>query len=1066
MNFDDDDEFTSSVPARFGNNPYIDCTDDNEDVDIAAAKVLAELFAFSEQSTNPDNKSKDSLYFVGKLFPCSLKEMWDLVSENSQMNGHNVVKGPGTDIRDVPKGNKLTLICQRGLFTKKQLQEFQQIAENPERFDDDDFEEGSLNKRKRTDNDDDFEESRTLKKPRASSSLKCGCEWRLKMKFRPKLKQTEIVQAHLLHTNGCVPSKEQLRMCEARRGANVARIPRFLAVTLQVLFKGNAEPCVIRDTLREHHVFSDQQSITPQMLINLKLAIERRRKDVKKAKDFFLQIDLSRRPSNITEDERISLDRFAAQWILSELRQSSDAVVKMLQALRDTNQFFQYKVFLDGCKRITGFMFMTGEGRMLLEKYGDVLFCDFKSSGISAEMWPYGSITIVDEENHSVACVHCIIITESNDAYKCMLDTTVMWVPFLKTKTLVTRTDELVNPDVLRTCFPSLVLPGLCNYHMLEINLKDKLLSTYYPNIDEVMKFFRFKLQEARVSDQEWDANFNEFVNTFPGVPAQYAASKYDCRHRWALAFSKVFLACKTGNSTAEQTNHAVGVWFTENKEHPECLERLVAFDTEQHRRLKEKIVRNSAKLHNKLRLIKQPELRHLTQTYSHYSVKLLCAEIDESMNYKCEVLEHGVVFKVSRKNIETAAYRVVQRCAADEASKLNCTCLKDVQNGVACKHIVAVLLFLGLSIYSPLYFNERWVRRFAHEPTPIIEQEAICIAPNQTNEETKLQETFVEATEKNNPEPEAPDFECAVDENFPPESNAQCLNELEVVKGVPQKSRLPKGQVLYADIMAEAKEVAAYAARDFTLASKVQQLFREIKLQLLQGHLPTLQPSEGTLNANLFNTMHCDDVVVSGVPRVKNTGRTCRGRFKSSGERIKRVGRRGKKTKNHGAVDMGPKACSICKIPKSACPRMNCVRKYGTILKTKDHAWLIACKVPDVSYIDKAFVNDRAFSTEWRHVVLNKVYADQHGFRYVAVTSLDKLLTVTHQTKLYTFLALQQWLQTKAVSKLLILEHSIDSGILFGVWSPPVARTNAPMVPTPRITLKIPSSIVFGTKK
>ena len=112
-------------------------------------------------------------------------------------------------------------------------------------------------------------------------------------------------------------------MCETRRGANVARIPRFLAVTLQVLFKGNAEPCVIRDTLREHHFFSDQQSITPQMLINLKLAIERRRKDVKKAKDFFLQIDLSRRPSNITEDERISLDRFAAQSILSAAMQWS-----------------------------------------------------------------------------------------------------------------------------------------------------------------------------------------------------------------------------------------------------------------------------------------------------------------------------------------------------------------------------------------------------------------------------------------------------------------------------------------------------------------------------------------------------------------------------------------------------------------------------------------------------------------------------------------------------------------------------------------------------------------------
>ena len=134
-------------------------------------------------------------------------------------------------------------------------------------------------------------------------------------------------------------------MCEARRGANVARIPRFLAVTLQVLFKGNAEPCVIRDTLREHHVFSDQQSITSQMLINLKLAIERRRKDVKKAKDFFLQIDLSRRPSNTTEYERISLDRFAAQWILSELRQSSDAVVKCYRFYETQTSSFSTKFF-------------------------------------------------------------------------------------------------------------------------------------------------------------------------------------------------------------------------------------------------------------------------------------------------------------------------------------------------------------------------------------------------------------------------------------------------------------------------------------------------------------------------------------------------------------------------------------------------------------------------------------------------------------------------------------------------------------------------------------------------
>ena len=74
-------------------------------------------------------------------------------------------------------------------------------------------------------------------------------------------------------------------------------------------------------------------------------------------------------------------------------------------------------------------MFMTKEGEMTLEHFGSIIFCDFKASGISSLRWPYGAISAVDEENHAVVCSHCLLITESNEAYDVMLETATLWVP-------------------------------------------------------------------------------------------------------------------------------------------------------------------------------------------------------------------------------------------------------------------------------------------------------------------------------------------------------------------------------------------------------------------------------------------------------------------------------------------------------------------------------------------------------------------------------------------------------------------------------------------------------------
>ena len=107
---------------------------------------------------------------------------------------------------------------------------------------------------------------------------------------------------------------------------------------------------------------------------------------------------------------------------------------------------------------------------MLLEKYCDVLFADFKASGISTCRWPYGTLSVIDEENHSVICVHVLVIVGCNEAYEIMLETCRTWVPVMKMRTKkIIRTDDLASSNLFKKHLPALQFAGLCNFHIREM---------------------------------------------------------------------------------------------------------------------------------------------------------------------------------------------------------------------------------------------------------------------------------------------------------------------------------------------------------------------------------------------------------------------------------------------------------------------------------------------------------------------------------------------------------------------------------------------------------------------
>ena len=62
-------------------------------------------------------------------------------------------------------------------------------------------------------------------------------------------------------------------------------------------------------------------------------------------------------PTKLSEEERLSIDRFARDWLAKALQEGSKNVISMLQAFQVTDPLFKYKFVHYDEMRLTGFYF-------------------------------------------------------------------------------------------------------------------------------------------------------------------------------------------------------------------------------------------------------------------------------------------------------------------------------------------------------------------------------------------------------------------------------------------------------------------------------------------------------------------------------------------------------------------------------------------------------------------------------------------------------------------------------------------------------------------------------------
>ena len=165
--------------------------------------------------------------------------------------------------------------------------------------------------------------------------------------------------------------------------------------------------------------------------------------------------------------------------------------------------------------------------------------------------------------------------TESNESYKFALNSITSIEPALQKLTRVVFSDRLASESVFFDCLESLQISCLCNWHLRVQNLGEKV--NFHPNKVEILDDFQSKIQNALVSPDQLDMNWQGFIDKWPGAAADFLRGLENHKRRFCAAYTHQHMVLmQTGNSVAESGNF--GHIVKPHREHK--YEQVLSIDT------------------------------------------------------------------------------------------------------------------------------------------------------------------------------------------------------------------------------------------------------------------------------------------------------------------------------------------------------------------------------------------------------------------------------------------------------------------------------------------------------
>ena len=541
----------------------------------------------------------------------------------------------------------------------------------------------------------------------------------------------------------------------------------------------------------------------------------------------------------------------------------------------------------------------------------------------------------------------------------------------------------------------------------------------FHPNKAEILEEFMFKIQNAHVPVEVLNTHIQAFKEHWGGKAAEFMDSIEHEKHRFCAAYThQHMLLFQTGNSASESGNSSVDAFMNENKPHSLLVQALLQYDAEQNNRERRELQLMTMKLPARLRDVDTSCVAECMAIYSDLITTKFQEELAESTNYSSSFVDEGGFFEV-RRNGQLHTARVVRE--DDNTGLVSCSCWRRTVSGCICRHMLCVLVILGKPLFDSRYIHERWQRRFELPSTEQIV--GMLCGTRATKPDGVAVFDAAEITECANgissgEEFERHDLEFTIPDNI--------VSKLDVHKSNKKTKRAENFQLL----MGAARQLGEFVQNSSELTSIATKSIQMLCSDLRAGRIPNLSNNEDNVGlAPMFATGNHKDfldgqTIVLGKSFLQLPGPPKRSRFLGSGE----IQGSTKRTKSAHPAHKTP-LCKVCS--GNTCTNKFCrtLAKYGIIIhsdKQLQYAQVLSMEVPVVSLIEHCDFTADPFDLSWEFVVLEHIYRDEKGFKYIRLSALNKHLQLQQPNVLYTFTALAQWLATKPKRKHILLKAGI----------------------------------------
>jgi len=526
----------------------------------------------------------------------------------------------------------------------------------------------------------------------------------------------KVVSACFDHTNGCLPTKNQLVLAQMRGGEFMRSMPREVLRFVKALMERTNNANHISKALRLHPLMPRNIPIDSIFAKNMMHKVNRMDSNQ-------LFGDGAENGAESTVIDQAALIEECTKGFFNE-DMTETAKVKRLEQLfrqykKDDSQF-QYALTYTESDKLSGWMFMTSRQLALAKKYGRVLFLKKVKLSSLISNWAYLCFSVLDQDNVTQIISHACFMDDSQSAYNFKCDRVVTWVPELRSLTEVTFSDESVSEETLRISFACLKIPALSTVSPSALGLKSSILKeTHTKDFGKVIETFTQSLQAAD-TEEEYLQNYKTFVQMYPGKIADFVQNKlHPIRHRFVHAYTKVyFSAGKVDNSTAAVSAILKAGSLDKCNEYGLAWEMLIN-EEKQENSDRKRLIQSTTDLHQ-IHLKNDDPVSLCKRDFGDFAGAQFAQQLAEASSFDV-VSDKGVRITLEECLQHDQPIFVLQKGGSMEDALLmqiapsglvQCPCAMLIQSGWPCSHILTILGWLGLPLYSPLYFNEHWKRR------------------------------------------------------------------------------------------------------------------------------------------------------------------------------------------------------------------------------------------------------------------------------------------------------------------------------------------------------------------